>query len=49
MANGSKTGSPKVPVQTHHRSSKSGQFVTEDYAKRHPSTTERERIKHPKR
>lgn len=28
-----------------HRDSKDGQFVTEDYADKHPSTTERERIR----
>jgi hypothetical protein len=39
----------KVPTQVSHRDSSSGQFVTEDYAKRHPKTTERERIKHPER
>ena len=38
----------KVPSQTAHRSSESGRFVTEKYAERHPDTTERERIKHPK-
>ena len=38
----------KVPTQTVHRSSQSGRFVTERYADRHPDTTERERIKHPK-
>ena len=38
-----------MPVQVNHRSSKDGRFVTEDYARRHPSTTERERIKHPER
>jgi hypothetical protein len=40
--------SKKVPTQVSHRSSKSGQFVTEKYAERHPATTEREVIKHPK-
>ncbi len=39
----------KVPTQTSNRSSRSGQFVTEQYARRHPSTTEREHIKHPER
>jgi len=39
----------KVPTQTSHRSSRTGQFVTERYANQHPSTTERERIKHPER
>ena len=38
----------KVPTQVSHRNSKDGQFVTERYAERHPDTTERERIKHPK-
>jgi len=40
--------SRKVPTQVSHRSSKSGQFVTEKFAERHPATTEREVIKHPK-
>jgi len=39
----------KVPTQISHRSSRTGQFVTEKYAQRHPATTERERIKHPNR
>jgi hypothetical protein len=37
----------KTPSEVHHRSSKTGQFVTEKYADKHPSTTERERIKYP--
>lgn len=41
--------SKPTPAQTSHRSSRSGQFVTEKYARQHPSTTERERIKHPER
>lgn len=32
-----------------HRSSKSGQFVTEKYAKSHPATTQRESIPNPGR
>jgi hypothetical protein len=39
----------KVPVQTSHRSSRTGRFVTERFADRNPNTTERERIKHPER
>lgn len=39
----------KPPVQVSHRDSRSGQFVTERHADRHPNTTERERIKHPER
>jgi len=39
----------KTPTQISHRSSRSGRFVTERYAQQHPSTTERERIKHPER
>jgi hypothetical protein len=31
--------------KTVHRDSKSGEFVTPDYAKKHPSTTEKERVK----
>lgn len=38
----------KIPSQTVHRNSVDGRFVTERYADRHPNTTERERIKHPK-
>ena len=30
--------------KTVHRSSVTGQFVTEGYAKKHPKTTERERV-----
>lgn len=33
------------PRQTVHRDSKTGQFVTERYAQRHPATTERERVR----
>lgn len=39
----------KTPTQISHRSSQSGQFVTEKYADKHPASTERERIKHPER
>ena len=39
----------KVPTRVSHRSSGSGKFVTERYAKTHPKTTEREVIKHPKK
>lgn len=35
--------------QDAYRSSRTGQFVTERYANRHPATTEHERIKHPKK
>ena len=38
-----------VPTQTSYRSSVTGEFVTRQYAERHPRTTERERIKHPER
>jgi hypothetical protein len=38
----------KVTVQVSHRNSENGRFVTQRYAERHPATTERERIKHPK-
>ena len=37
-----------VPTQAAYRSSVSGKFVTEQYAKRYPNITEQERIKHPK-
>jgi hypothetical protein len=33
------------PKKTVHRSSGSGQFVKESYAKAHPKTTERERVR----
>ena len=33
------------PKKTVHRSSSSGRFVTPDYAKSHPKTTERERVR----
>lgn len=33
------------PKKTVHRDSKDGQFVTEDYAKKHPATTEKERVR----
>lgn len=36
-----------TPKQVSHRSSKTGEFVTEKFAKQHPATTEREVIKHP--
>lgn len=42
-------GNSKVPTQVSHRDSRSGQFVTEKFAERHPTNTERERIKHPER
>lgn len=32
-----------------HRDSGSGQFVTEDYAKKHPKTTQKESIPNPGR
>lgn len=38
-----------VPKQDSYRSSKTGKFVTERYADKHPNTTEHERIKHPER
>ncbi|PUB72868.1 MAG: hypothetical protein DBP03_15220 [gamma proteobacterium symbiont of Ctena orbiculata] len=39
----------KKQSHTGHRSSKTGQFVTETYAKRHPSTTQKESIPNPGR
>lgn len=41
----------KVKQGTHisYRNSKNGQFVTRDYARRHPSTTEKQHVKNPKR
>lgn len=38
----------RVPTQDAYRNSVNGRFVTEQYADRHPRTTEHERIKHPK-
>jgi hypothetical protein len=34
----------KATKKTVHRSSKTGKFVTEKYAKKHPNTTEKERV-----
>lgn len=36
---------PTTPKKTVYRSSKSGQFVKPGYAKTHPNTTERERVR----
>ena len=38
---------PKKPTQTTTvaRSSKTGEFVTKEFAKKHPATTEVERVK----
>lgn len=36
-------------VKTICRSSKTGEFVTEDYAKKHPATTEKEKVRIKKR
>lgn len=35
----------KTKTVTVHRSSKTGRFVKEDFAKKHPNTTEKERIR----
>jgi hypothetical protein len=45
MAN--KGNSSSKPVVHVDRSSISGQFVTGDYARKHPNTTEHQRIKKP--
>lgn len=38
----------KKPVKrTVHRSSRSGQFVSEKFAKRHPATTEKQKVREP--
>ena len=37
----------KKQSHTGHRSSQSGQFVTEKYGKTHPSTTQKESIPNP--
>jgi hypothetical protein len=41
----------KAKTGTHvaYRNSKNGRFVTPKYARRHPSTTERQHVKNPKR
>ena len=39
----------KKQSHTGHRSSKSGKFVKESYAKSHPSTTQKESIPNPGR
>lgn len=39
----------KKQSHTGHRSSKTGQFVTEKYAKTHPATTQKESIPNPGR
>jgi len=39
---------PKKNQRTIYRSSKSGRIVTEAYAERHPSTTQRERRPAPR-
>ncbi len=41
--------SKKPPVTPDYRSAKTGQFVTEQFAKRHPSTTVREINPPPKK
>lgn len=35
----------KAAKKTVHRSSKTGRFVKESYAKKHPNTTEKEKVK----
>ena len=35
----------RVPIIDTNRSSKTGRFVTDNYAKKHPATTEHEHIK----
>lgn len=34
-----------TPTTTRHRSAKTGEYVTEEYAKKHPSTTVKEKDK----
>ena len=36
---------PKPQRKTVHRDSKTGEFVTEKYAQKHPNTTEKERVR----
>lgn len=36
-----------APNQTIHRSSETGRIVKPDHARRHPDTTERERVHNP--
>jgi hypothetical protein len=44
MARNSKLMAKSASKKTVHRSSGSGRFVTEKYAKTHPKTTEKERV-----
>lgn len=37
--------SSNAPRKTVYRDAKDGQFVTENYADKHPSTTEKERVR----
>ncbi|VVD91564.1 hypothetical protein PHO31112_01648 [Pandoraea horticolens] len=39
--------SNKAPTKVVNRSSVSGQFVTDKYAQKHPSTTERQHVRTP--
>lgn len=41
-SNGNNGGSGKQPPDVNYRDAKSGQYVTERYAKNHPSTTVKE-------
>jgi hypothetical protein len=36
--------SKTIPTKPIHRDSKTGEFVTPEYANRHPATTEREHV-----
>lgn len=42
---GNNNGNKSTPVQTVHRNSSNGQFVTESYANTHKATTEKQHIK----
>ena len=37
----------RLTTKTIYRSSKTGRIVREDYAKKHPATTEKERVRVP--
>jgi len=41
------TMAPKKPTVTNHRNAKTGEFVTKDYVKKHPSTTTTEKNPRP--
>ncbi len=40
---------PKTPAKTIYRNSENGQITTKKYAEKHPKTTEKEKIKAPRK